>query len=102
MSEAKLFTTTHIIHKITVLSNINSNDLPLINNYNPYEIYILFSILECLPKSRSLLFYHIALRKAKIVHNFGLSECNMVKNIHQLDTILHSKLDEGKWNFITS
>ena len=41
--------------------------------------------------SFSLLVNPIALRKAKIVYNFGLSECNRVKgtNFHLLAYILH-------------
>ena len=32
-------------------------------------------------------FNHIALRKAKIVCNFGLSECNRVKHLKEKDSV---------------
>ena len=34
----------------------------------------------------------IALRKAKIVYNFGLSECNRVKFFYVMDKVLSGKL----------
>ena len=37
-------------------------------------------IYEMVMLTKGLLFNPIALRKAKIVYNFGLSECNRVKN----------------------
>ena len=36
----------------------------------------------------------IALRKAKIVHNFGLSECNRV-NGPQLQEVMHYRIGYG-------
>ena len=43
-------------------------------------IFIFASLLFKLAKWRSLSFNPFALRKAKIVYNFGLSECNRVKS----------------------
>ena len=38
-----------------------------------------------------LLFNPVALRKAKIANNFGLSECNRVKRRHQLNKNANEK-----------
>ena len=45
-----------------------------------------------------MVYYPIALRKVKIVYNFGLSECNRVKHYRCYDLklpILHAKIQQG-------
>ena len=54
----------------------------------PCKIYPLIALSLLLTWTTVTFFNPISLRKAKIVYNFGLPECNRVKDIHYAELAL--------------